>query len=212
MKELLILDCDGVFYKPIELDVNVMVYAFNNACDELGCQEYKFTRVEHCTEDKPVKWLYNYIRYVTDLLNIDMNEFIDKMLDTIDYSHIKRDLEWILGILEKLQSNYEICVCTNNHRKHLDNVLKAKYWIVSENFPYPCLDITFAENEWKYYSKQSPEFVSKLEKTFNIKSSYFIWIDDTPTVLEKASIFWWKCILVDKDNPLLLILQSLLII
>jgi hypothetical protein len=55
MKELLILDCDGVFYNPIELDVNVMVYAFNNVCDELGCQEYKFTRVEHCTEDKPVK-------------------------------------------------------------------------------------------------------------------------------------------------------------
>ena len=209
MKKLLILDCDWVLYSPSELDVNAMVYAFNDVCDELGYQEFKFTRVEHCTNNKPVKWFYNYIRYVTDLLNIDMNEFIDKMLNTVDYSHIKRDSEWILGILEKLQSNYEICICTNNHRKHLDNVLIAKYWVNSEDFPYPCFDVTFAENDWKFYSKQSLEFVSKLEKIFNIKSSEFLWIDDTPTVLEKASVFWWKCILIDKDNSLLTTLQSL---
>ena len=151
MKKLLILDCDWVLYSPSELDVNAMVYAFNDACDELGYQKYKFTRVEHCTDNKPVKWFYNYIRYVTDLLNIDMNEFIDKMLNTVDYSHIKRDSECILEILEKLQSNYEICICTNNHRKHLDNVLIAKYWVNSEDFPYPCFDVTFAENDWRLF-------------------------------------------------------------
>jgi hypothetical protein len=37
--------------------------------------------------------------------------------------------------------------------------LIAKYWVNSEDFPYPCFDITFAENGWKYYSMQSPEFV-----------------------------------------------------
>ena len=98
MKKLLILDCDWVLYSPSELDVNAMVYAFNDVCNELGYQEFKFTRVEHCTDDKPVKWFYNYIRYVTDLLNIDMNEFIDKMLNTVDYSNIKRDSEWIREI------------------------------------------------------------------------------------------------------------------
>jgi hypothetical protein len=35
--------------------VNAMVYAFNIVCDELDAEEYKFTRIIHCTEDKPIK-------------------------------------------------------------------------------------------------------------------------------------------------------------
>ena len=64
MKKLLILDCDWVLYKPKELNVNAMVYAFNDVCDSLDCKEYKFTRIENCTYDKPVKWFYSYIFFV----------------------------------------------------------------------------------------------------------------------------------------------------
>lgn len=209
MKKLLILDCDWVLYKFDELDVNAMIYAFNDVCDELNCTEYKFTRIEHCTEDKPVKWFYNYIAYISNLLSINMNDFIDKMVSKIDYSNIKLDTEWILETLKSKDFNYKICICTNNHKKHINKILKAKFDLTLDNFPYPCFDVDYAKSWWVYYSKQSPEFVSKLEKQFNIKSSNFIWIDDTPTVLEKISIYWWLCILVDKNNTLLNILKSL---
>ena len=209
MTKLLILDCDWVLYKPNELDINAMVYAFNNVCDDLNCQEYKFTHIENCTENKPVKWFYNYIRYVAELFGINFDDFIEKMISTVDYSNIKKDSEWILNILKDLETDYEICICTNNHKKHINKILKAKFDLTLDNFPYPCFDVDFAKNEWVYYSKQSPEFVSKLEKQFNIKSSNFIWIDDTPSVLEKTSTFWGQCILLDENNSLLKILNSL---
>ena len=209
MKKLLILDCDWVLYKPSELDVNAMVYAFNDICDELNCTEYKFTRIEHCTEDKPVKWFYNYIAYISNLLSINMDDFIDKMISKIDYSNIKFDSEWILETIKSKDSNYEICICTNNHKKHIDKILKAKFGLTLDNFPYPCFDVDYAKSEWVYYPKQSPEFISKLEKQFNIKSSNFIWIDDTQTVLEKISVYWWQCILIDENNSFLKVLKSL---
>lgn len=209
MKKLLILDCDWVLYKPSELDVNAMVYAFNDVCDELNCTEYKFTRIEHCTEDKPVKWFYNYIAYISNLLSINIDDFIDKMISKIDYSNIKFDSEWMLETLNSKDSYYEICICTNNHKKHIDKILKAKFGLVLDDFPYPCFDVDYAKSEWVYYPKQSPEFISKLEKQFNIKSSNFIWIDDTPSVLEKASTFWGQCILVDENNSLLKIFKSM---
>ena len=34
--KLIIVDCDGVLYHPSELDVNAMVYAFNDVCDDFG--------------------------------------------------------------------------------------------------------------------------------------------------------------------------------
>ena len=209
MKKLLVLDCDWVLYKFDELNVTAMIYAFNDVCDELNCKEYKFTHIEHCTDDKPVKWFYNYISYVSNLLNINMDDFIEKLVNKIDYSNIRMDSEWIIKILKSLQTKYEICICSNNHKKHLDKIFTNKFGIISEDFPYQCFDIDYAKSWWVYYSKQSPEFVSKLEKQFNIKSSNFIWIDDTPTVLEKISIYWWLCILVDKNNTLLNILKSL---
>ena len=188
MKKLLVL------YKPKELNVNAMVYAFNDVCDSLDCKEYKFTRIENCTYDKPVKWFYSYIFYVSENLNIKIDDFIERMINNINYSHIKRDDEWILEKLEKLNQNYEICICTNNHKRHLDKVLKAKFGIMSNNFPYPILDVTYVEN---------------LEKHFNIKSSDFLWIDDTPTVLEKISEFWWNCILINENNSLIEVLGAL---
>ena len=209
MKKLLILDCDWVLYKPNELDINAMVYAFNDVCDELNCIEYKFTRIEHCTEDKPVKWFYNYIAYISNLLSINIDDFIDKMVSKIDYSNIKFDSEWILETIKSKDSNYEICICTNSHKKHIDKILKAKFGLTLDNFPYPCFDVDYAKSEWVYYSKQSPEFISKLEKQFNIKSSNFIWIDDTQTVLEKISVYWWQCILIDENNSFLKVLKSL---
>ena len=209
MKKLLILDCDWVLYKPNELDINAMVYAFNDVCDELNCTEYKFTRIEHCTEDKPVKWFYNYIAYISNLLSINIDDFIDKMVSKIDYSNIKFDSEWILETIKSKDSNYEICICTNSHKKHIDKILKAKFGLTLDNFPYPCFDVDYAKSEWVYYSKQSPEFISKLEKQFNIKSSNFIWIDDTQTVLEKISVYWWQCILIDENNSFLKVLKSL---
>ena len=32
--KLILIDCDGVLYHPSELDVNAIIYAFDNVCDK----------------------------------------------------------------------------------------------------------------------------------------------------------------------------------
>ena len=86
--KLLIVDCDGVLYHPSELDINAMVYAFNEVCDDFGLKGEKFNYIENCTRDKPISGFYNYIASVAQKVGVPTEDFILKMVAHIDYSHI----------------------------------------------------------------------------------------------------------------------------
>lgn len=207
--KLLILDCDGVLYHPSELDINAMVYAFNDVCEDLGLKEEKFNYIENCTQDKPIKGIYDYIGYVAKKVGIKTDDFILKMVNHVDYSHIKTDKCEILQKCIALNNKYKICICTNNHTEHTNQVLKAKFNIMPSQLPFEIFDTRFAELEGKFYPKESPLFVSKLEEHFKIKSCNFLWIDDNPKVIEKVKSFGSQAILVTEQNPLSDILKKL---
>lgn len=207
--KLIIIDCDGVLYDPTELDVNAMCYAFNDVCDGFGLQDEKFTSMEDCTYDKPVKGFCNYIEFVAKKIGLTTDEFILKMVEYVDYSHLKLDESGILAKLKELNQRYNICICSNNHRAHLNNVLKAKFNVVSGQLPFEVFDIYDTLYNGAYCSKQSPSFIAKLEKHFGVKSSDFLWIDDSPNILDKIKDFGGKVILITKYRSLIDVLHEL---
>ena len=207
--KLLIVDCDGVLYHPSELDINAMVYAFNEVCDDVGLKGEKFNYIENCTRDKPIRGFYNYIASVAQKVGVPTEDFILKMVDHIDYSHIKADSDGILQKLSKLSRKCQICICTNNHLAHLNHVLKAKFNIEADNLPFAVFDMRFAEKNGNFYAKESPVFVAKLEQYFGIPARNFVWIDDNPNILEKVKSFGSQSIQVTDENRLKDILEYL---
>ncbi|MBQ8482656.1 MAG: hypothetical protein IJ532_09045 [Alphaproteobacteria bacterium] len=207
--KLLIVDCDGVLYHPSELDINAMVYAFNEVCDDFGLKDKKFNYIENCTRDKPISGFYNYIASVAQKVDVPTEDFILKMVAHIDYSGIKADSDGILQKLSKLSKKCQICICTNNHLAHLNHVLKAKFNIEADNLPFAVFDMRFAEKNGNFYAKESPYFVAKLEQYFGIPVRNFVWIDDNPNILEKVKSFGSQSIQVTDENRLKDILEYL---
>ena len=207
--KLLIVDCDGVLYHPSELDINAMVYAFNEVCDDFGLKGEKFNYIENCTRDKPIRGFYNYIASVAQKVDVPTEDFILKMVAHIDYSHIKADSDGILQKLSKLSRKCQICICTNNHLAHLNHVLKAKFNIEADNLPFAVFDMRFAEQNGNFYAKESQVFVAKLEQYFGIPARNFVWIDDNPNILEKVKSFGSQSIQVTDENRLKDILEHL---
>jgi FMN phosphatase YigB (HAD superfamily) len=206
--KLLIVDCDGVLYHPSELDINAMVYAFNDVCDDFGLKDEKFNYIENCTRDKPISGFYNYIASVAQKVDVPTEDFILKMVAHIDYSHIKADSDGILQKLARLSRKYRVCICTNNHLAHLNHVLKAKFNIEAKDLPFAVFDMRFAEKNGDFYTKESPVFVAKLEQYFGIPAHNFVWIDDNPNILEKVKSFGSQSIQVTDENRLKDILQK----
>ena len=207
--KLLIVDCDGVLYHPSELDINAMVYAFNDVCDDFGLKDEKFNYIENCTRDKPIRGFYNYADFVAQKVNMPTEDFILKVIQHIDYSHIKADSDGILQKLARLSRKYRVCICTNNHLAHLNNVLKSKFNIEETDLPFKVFDMRFAEKNGNFYAKESPLFVAKLEQYFDIPARNFIWIDDNPNILEKVKLFGSQAIQVTSENRLKDILEHL---
>ena len=207
--KLIIIDCDGVLYPSSELDINAMVYAFNDVCDDFGLIEEKCTNIEDCTCNKPIKGFYDYIGYVAEKVGINRDDFILKMVEHIDYSHIKADKDKILEKFEKLNQNRPLSICTNNHATHVNQVLKAKFNIGAQQLPFEIFDARYAKKDGQHYPKESELFITQLEKHFGTEACNFLWIDDNPKIVEKIAKYGSKAILVDEKKSLAKILKAL---
>ena len=183
--KLVLIDCDGVLYSPSELDINAFIPAFNETCNDFKCPDIKFNFIEYCAKCKSVKGIYNYINYVANQIGVATDVFITKIVEHIDYSNITPDKDGILEKLKTLQNKYEICICSNNHLMHIDKILKAKFNISANKFPFKIFDMTYAQEKGVFYHKESDVFISKLAKHFNINAKNFIWIDDSLDIIEK---------------------------
>ena len=207
--KLIILDCDGVLYSPEEFNINAIVYAFNNLCDELGLKDYKFNYIENCTRDKPVKGIYNYFDWVAKNVGLTTESFITKIIEHIDYSKLSLDTSGVWKKLMELKNRYRICICTNNHSDHVYHILKAKFNILPQQVPFEVFDMRFGECDGVFYQKDTPIFISKLEEHFGISLIDFLWIDDNLKIVRKMQASGGHAVLVDKQHSLLDILNTL---
>ncbi len=207
--KLIIVDCDGVLYHPSELDVNAMVYAFNDVCDDFSLCEEKCSHIENCMCDKPIKGFYDYIGFVAKKVGLERDDFILKMVEHIDYSGIMPDKDDILKKFERLSKKCPLCICTNNHEAHVNQVLKAKFNILTQQLPFEFFDVRYAQKDGLFYPKESELFVGQLEEHFGVKACNFLWIDDNPKIVEKIAKYGCRAILVDEKHNLSKVLTAL---
>lgn len=207
--KLIIIDCDGVLYDAAELDRNALIFAFNDTCKDLGHTYAKVNFIDDCTQDKPVKGIYNYINYVASQIGIDSNSFIAKTVEHVDYSHIQPDKNGVLEYIKKLQKDFKVCICSNNHLMHVNKILRVKFGITADKLPFEVFDMTYAQENGVFYQKESKVFITKLEKHFNIKAKDFIWIDDSQNVLEQVKKFKSETFLITETNRLIDVLNQL---
>jgi len=201
-KSVILVDCDGVLYSPNQLDINAMVYAFNQTCTDWGLNEAKLDYVEDCTRNKPVKGFFDYINYIADQTQIKFEDFCRQMVNNVDYSHLLPDTSGILPDLIEISHHCQLCLCTDNHPFHLDRILQARFGIALADLPFPNFNcLSFCENG-NYYSKASSQAVEKLEKFFNSPATNFIWLDDSSRIAEKVRVCGCQCCLVTAEQPL----------
>jgi len=208
--KLIIIDCDGVLYNPAELNVNAVLAAFNTACDELNLGDERLAIDKNLNCKKPIGGIYNHIVSVAQRANITPNAVIKKTVRHIDYSHITPDNDNILDLFHKISRKYNVCICTNNNKAHLNMVLKAKFGIRANQLPFEVFDAAFAKQGGKYHPKQSVVFINKLEKHFGINACDFLWIDDDPMVKSDTAVFGSQSILITKRRHLKSVLSNLL--
>lgn len=207
--KLIIIDCDGVLYQPTELDINAIVYAFNDVCDKLHLYADKVDYIENATRNKEVKGFFNYIQHVANKAKIPMEKFISLMVQEVDYSQIKPDSSGILSLLMQLAEKYQVCIYTNNHLQHLNQILKAKLGVCAADLPFPCFDICSACFEGVYHHKESHIAIQNLEKRFQIPARCFYWIDDTPSILKAVQTFQCQGVLINHTFSLTDALKNL---
>ena len=204
--KLVVIDCDGVLYHPSELNVNAMaVHAFSAACKALNIPEDMDAFIEVSKQPN----FYNYIDDLANRSGITADDFISKMVEQIDYSGLVPDTSGVLQKIKELADKYQFCICTNNHLIHVNRVLQAKFGILSDQLPCEVFDTTYARQDGKYYSKQSDIFISKLEKHFGIDAANFLWIDDSPDVINRIKSAKVDAVLVTDNYRLIDILNSL---
>jgi len=205
-KKLIIIDCDGVLYPVSELDVNTVSKAiFYSACRDFNILTNAFDFEE--ISEQP-----NYYTFIDNLARqygIKTDVFMSKMMEYIDYSGIKPDNNGVLQKIKDLSDKYKFCVCSNNHLTHINNVLKAKFNIYADQMPCEIFDTQYANIDGVFYAKQSYVFISKLEKHFGINAKNFLWIDDTPNVIDTVKSVGCDGILVTNENRLIDILNTL---
>ena len=208
--KLIIIDCDGVLYHPSELNVNIMLVAFNAMCDDFDIADEKFNIDKNLNCKKPIGGIYNHIISVAEKANTTPQAVIKKTIGHIDYSHITPDTDNILKLFQKVSKKYKVCICTNNHIMHLNMVLKAKFGITIKQLPFEAFGATFAKQGGIYHPKQSDIFVKKLERHFGIKALDFLWIDDDPTVTNAVTLLGSKSTLITQDYRLVNALNDIL--
>jgi len=208
--KLILIDCDGVLYHPSELNVNTMLLAFNAACDEFNMAGEKLEINANLTSRKPIGGIYNRILSVAAKVDIEPKTFITKIINRIDYSHITPDTDNILELFRKLSKKYRVCICSNNHIQHLNMVLQAKFGITAQQLPFEIFDASFAEQDGRYFTKQSDVFIRKLEKHFGINAADFFWIDDDMGVVNDVAAFGCEAAQITQDYRLIDALNDLL--
>ena len=95
------------------------------------------------------------------------NNFCKTLVDSLDYSRIKRNDE-LYNLLIQASKKYEICIFTNDNKFHLDKVYKQLFGKSLQDFPFPSYDIGFTFKDGCFHPKQTKEgyinFMKKIKK------------------------------------------------
>ena len=139
----LIIDCDGVLYPEFQFPLFKVIKTIEKQVNSYNISKEEYDKISKETKERGELGLYNFILNLCHK-NMDLyNDFCKKLVDSMDYSGIKRNDE-LYNLLIKASKKYEICILTNDNLYHLDKVYKQLFGKTLQDFPFPSYDIVFS--------------------------------------------------------------------
>ena len=208
MRKTLVLDCDGVIYPISDIPNEVFIRAFNDAIYALGISEEQYREASVRAKARKALGLFNFAREICQDFGVSFDKFCDEFVARLDYSPLKPDPE-LLALIYKVQEHYNLAVYTNNHIKHLDKVLKAKFDKNSHNIGFVCYDITSTYFNNIFHPKKSDLGLRMVAEKLGQEPENCILIDDAEVNCDKARSIGMGAVLITENYTLKDYLRSL---
>ena len=205
----LIIDCGGVLFPDSQFSLSKEIEAIEKVAYSYNISKEQYNKISKETKEKDEQGLYNF---VLNLVNKDMNlynEFCKKVVDSLDYSGIKRNEE-LFNLLVEARKKYEICILTNDTMYHLDKVYKQLFGKSLLEFPFSSYDIGSTFKDGCFHPKQTKEgFINFLEKINKDKKDCIV-IDDSYRNIQRCIELGIKYEAITKENTLIKVLKKLI--
>lgn len=209
MRKTLVLDCDGVIYPITDIPNAVFIKAFKDAVYSLGISEAQYQEASNRSKARKALGLFNFAREICQDFGVNFECLCDNFVDRLDYSRLSADNE-LLSLIYEAQKKYNLAIYTNNHIKHLDKVLNAKFCKNSKNIGFICFDITSTFFNNIFHPKKSDLGLLMVAEKLGQEPKNCILIDDAEINCEKARSIGMDAVLITENYTLKDCLKDLL--
>lgn len=201
MRKTLVLDCDGVIYPISDIPNEEFIKAFNNAIFSMGISADQYQEASNRTKAKKAVGLFNFAREICQDFGVSFESFCDNFVSILNYSKLQRDEE-LLELIYMVQKDYNLAIYTNNHIKHLDKVLAARFGKNSKNIGFICYDITSTYFNNIFHPKKSDLGLRMVAEKLGQELSDCILLDDAEINCAKALSIGMNAVLINEDYTL----------
>ena len=181
----LIIDCDGVLYPEKYLPIYKIVKALKDQATAFNITKEEYNKISSETKKRKEEGIFNLAMNLVGKDKALFDKLCYNMIESIDYSKIKRDDE-LFELLLKVGKKYDICIFTNNHMLHLDKVYRNLFGKTLEEFPFKSYDICSTLKDGYFHPKQSKDGYKNFLEKINKKNTECIVYDDSKKNIQKC--------------------------
>ena len=205
----LIIDCGGVLFPDKQFPLSKEIEAIEKYAYSINISKEEYQRISKETINKGEQGLFNFIlNLVHKNMNL-YNEFCKNVVESLDYSNIKRNDE-LYNLLLKVSKKYEICFLTNDCIYHLDKIFKQLFGKSLLDFPFSSYDISFTFQDGCFHPKQTKEGYINFLKKINIDKKDCIVIDDSYRNIKRCMEIGIQYEYITEENTLIKVLKKLI--
>ena len=205
----LIIDCDGVLYPAFQFSLSKEIEAIEKIAYSNNISKEQYNKISKETIERGEQGLYNFVLNLVHKNMDSYNNFCKTLVDSLDYSRIKRDEE-LFNLLMKASKKYEICILTNDNIFHLDKVYRQLFGKSLQEFPFPSYDISSTFKDGCVHPKQTKEGFINFMKMINKDKKNCIVIDDSYRNIQRCIELGIKYEAITKENTLIKVLKKLI--
>lgn len=209
MRKTIVLDCDGVLYPLSAIPNSEFVEAFRKSIFSLGISEEQYQEASNRAKAKNALGLFNFAREICQDFGVSFDTFCDGFVASLNYENVTRDDE-LLEMIYEVQKHYNLAIYTNNHIKHLNKILEAKFGKNTSNIGFICYDITSTYFNNIFHPKKSDLGLRMVAEKLGQKPQDCILVDDAEFNCAKALSIGMNAVLITENYTLKDYLISLL--
>lgn len=201
MRKTLILDCDGVLYPLTDIPNEIFIQIFRDAVYSMGITKEQYERASALSLERRALGMFNFAREICHDYGVDFEQLCDEFVRRMDYSRLTFD-EKLLALIRQAEQKYDLAIYTNNHIKHLDKVLNAKFGLSSETIGFTCFDITSTLFNDIFHPKKSDLGLLMVAEKLGRLPEDCILIDDAEINCHKAESIGMGAVLITDSYTL----------